>query len=168
MIPRGLLDDIAARKRTRSLDAVGQTDQGEGQLQLSTATTVPLQDNPTDSQPGQLQQSNPSTDSPRVRSIEGSISSLASTRVAGIEAGIRSVAVSPAYATIFYEIARIQAAFPSCNIEIINAEDQMAKKEVAEKQTALDFYYNRNLDTHLEQWFPGTTLNRVLRTPCKM
>ena len=44
---------------------------------------------------------------------------------------------------------------------IRNAEDQMAKKEVAEKQTALDFYYNRNLDTHLEQWFPGTTLNQI-------
>ena len=44
---------------------------------------------------------------------------------------------------------------------IRNAEDQMARKEVAEKQTALDFYYNRNLDTHLEQWFPGTTLNQI-------
>lgn len=44
---------------------------------------------------------------------------------------------------------------------IRNAEDQMAKKEVAEKETALDFYYNRNLDTHLEQWFPGTTLNQI-------
>jgi len=44
---------------------------------------------------------------------------------------------------------------------IREAEDYMAKNEVAEKETALDFYYNRNLDTHLEQWFPGTTLNQI-------
>ncbi len=44
---------------------------------------------------------------------------------------------------------------------IREAEDYMAKNEVAEKETALDFYYNRNLDIHLEQWFPGTTLNQI-------
>jgi len=42
-----------------------------------------------------------------------------------------------------------------------NAEDQMARKEVAEKETALDFYYNRNLDTHIHQWFGGSTLEQV-------
>ena len=42
-----------------------------------------------------------------------------------------------------------------------NAEDQMARKEVAEKETALDFYYNRNLDTHLKQWFGGSTLDQI-------
>ena len=31
---------------------------------------------------------------------------------------------------------------------IREAEDYMAKNEVAEKQTALDFYYNKNLDIH--------------------
>ena len=37
------------------------------------------------------------------------------------------------------------------------AEAYMQKKEIAEKDTALDFYYNRNLDGHLEQWFPGSS-----------
>ena len=101
MIPNGLLADIEARRQSQGLDATSQTGNREGQLQLSQATTVPLQELPTDSQPGQLQQSNPSTDSPRVRSFESSISSSASNRAAGIRAGIRAVAVSSAYATIF-------------------------------------------------------------------
>jgi len=25
--------------------------------------------------------------------------------------------------------------------------------EIAERNTALDFYYNRNLDTHIDEWF---------------
>lgn len=41
------------------------------------------------------------------------------------------------------------------------AEAYMQKKEIAEKDTALDFYYNRNLDSHLEQWFPGSSLSQV-------
>ena len=41
------------------------------------------------------------------------------------------------------------------------AEAYMQKKEIAEKDTALDFYYNRNLDGHLEQWFPGSSLSQV-------
>ena len=41
------------------------------------------------------------------------------------------------------------------------SEDIMMKNEVAEKNVALDFYYNRNLDKHLEQWFPGSTLSQV-------
>ena len=123
MIPNGLLADIETRRQARELAAASQTDISEGQLQESQATTVPLQELPTDSQSGQLQQSNISTDSPRVRSFESSISSSASNRPAGIKAGIRSVAISSAYATIFYELVRIQAAFPSFDIDIINAED---------------------------------------------
>ena len=41
------------------------------------------------------------------------------------------------------------------------ADDYMQKNEVAERNVALDFYYNRNIDVHLQQWFPGTTLNQV-------
>ena len=41
------------------------------------------------------------------------------------------------------------------------AENDFLKKELAEKNTALDFYYNRNLDKHLEQWFPGSSLSQV-------
>ena len=127
MIPNGLLADLEARRQARELDAVSQTGEREGQLQLSQATTVPLQDLPTDSQPGQLQQSNISTDSPRVRSFENSISSSASIMAAGLRAGIRSVAVSSFYDTIFYEIVRIQTAYPSFDIDIINAQDQAAR-----------------------------------------
>ena len=123
MIPNGLLAEIDARRQARESAAASQTDIREGQLHESQATTVPLQE-PTDSQSGQLQQSNISSDSPRVRSFEGSMSSSASNRPAGIQAGIRSVAISSDYAVIFYELARIQAAFPHFDIDIINAEDQ--------------------------------------------
>ena len=128
MIPTGLLDKIAAKQRSKSLDAIDHTDLEEGQLQLSSASTIPL-NNPTDSQPGQLQQPNPSTDSPRVRSSEGSISSLAGNKTDSTYAGIRDVAISPAYPTIFYEIARVQSRFPSSDIEIINAEGQEERAE---------------------------------------
>jgi len=41
------------------------------------------------------------------------------------------------------------------------AENDMKKKDIAEKDTALDFYYNKNMDTHLAQWFPGSSLEQV-------
>ena len=41
------------------------------------------------------------------------------------------------------------------------AENDMKKNEIAEKDTALDFYYNKNMDTHLAQWFPGSSLEQV-------
>ena len=41
------------------------------------------------------------------------------------------------------------------------AESFMKKNRIAEKDTSLDFYYNRNLDKHLEQWFPGSTLSQI-------
>ena len=44
---------------------------------------------------------------------------------------------------------------------IAQNEAYMEDKAVAERNTSLDFYYNRNIDTHLEQWFPGDALNQV-------
>ena len=41
------------------------------------------------------------------------------------------------------------------------AENNWKKNEAAEKDTALDFYYNKNMDTHLAQWFPGSSLEQV-------
>ena len=41
------------------------------------------------------------------------------------------------------------------------AENDLKKDEIAEKDTALDFYYNKKLDTHLAQWFPGSSLEQV-------
>ena len=125
MIPTGLVSKVNARLEAQELAAARQTDNEEGQLQNSQATTAPLQDSP-DSPSGQLQQPT-STDSPRVRSLEGSMSSSASNRPAGIQAGIRSVAISSDYAVIFYELSRIQAAFPQFDIDIINAEDQQER-----------------------------------------
>ena len=48
------------------------------------------------------------------------------------------------------------------------AQDIFESKTVAQKNTALDFYYNRNLDTHIEQWFPGDTLKQVPPFPMRM
>ena len=128
MIPTGLVARVNARVEAQQLAATEQTDNEEGMLQDSQATTTPLID-PTDSPSGQLQQNDTSTDSPRVRSFEASRSNSASDRSADIQPGIRSVAVSSDYAIIFYEIARIQAAFPSFDIDIINAEDQHERAE---------------------------------------
>ncbi len=39
-----------------------------------------------------------------------------------------------------------------------NALDDM----IAEKNTSLDFYYNRNLDEHIQQYFHHSVLNIML------
>ena len=126
---------MLTRKRSKSFPAVGHTDFVEGQLQSNSASTYPRQSSttreqkePTDTQPsGQLQQSNPSVESPQPRLSEGSISFRADNRTADINAGMKTVAVSPEYSTIFYEIVRIQSGLPSFDIEIINAEDQVER-----------------------------------------
>ena len=51
---------------------------------------------------------------------------------------------------------------------IREANRQMEQKEVSEKNTALDFYYNRNMDKHLEQWFSGGNLSQVPPFPQKI
>mgnify|MGYP003119730636 CR=1 FL=1 len=51
---------------------------------------------------------------------------------------------------------------------IRRARENLQAKENAEKATALDFYYNRNLDTHLEQWFPGESLSQVPMFPMRL
>jgi len=45
-----------------------------------------------------------------------------------------------------------------------NAEDMILKDEYAKKQTALDFYYNKNIDSHIEPYFPGHTLSQIPTT----
>ena len=42
-----------------------------------------------------------------------------------------------------------------------NAEDMVLEDEYAKKQTALDFYYNRNIDSHIDPFFPGHTLSQI-------
>ena len=51
---------------------------------------------------------------------------------------------------------------------IRRARENLQSKENAKKATALDFYYNRNLDTHLEQWFPGESLSQVPMFPMRL
>jgi hypothetical protein len=51
---------------------------------------------------------------------------------------------------------------------IRRARENLQAKENAEKATALDFYYNKNLDTHLEQWFPGESLSQVPMFPLRL
>ena len=41
------------------------------------------------------------------------------------------------------------------------AEHDLLKDEYAKKQVALDFYYNRNMDKHIEPHFPGTSLSQI-------
>ena len=51
---------------------------------------------------------------------------------------------------------------------IRRARENLQSKENAIKATALDFYYNRNMDTHLEQWFPGESLSQVPMFPMRL
>ena len=48
------------------------------------------------------------------------------------------------------------------------AREQLQSKDNAKRLTALDFYYNRNMDTHLEQWFPGESLSQVPMFPVRL
>ena len=41
-------------------------------------------------------------------------------------------------------------------------------KREAERQTALDFYYHRNVDRHIEQWFSAKTLEQVPPFPSRI
>ena len=51
---------------------------------------------------------------------------------------------------------------------IRDAQDVFESNQAAEKNTSLDFYYNRNLDKHIEQWFPGDTLKQIPAFPMRM
>ena len=44
---------------------------------------------------------------------------------------------------------------------IRNAQRELESKTIAERNTALDFYYNRNMDTYIEDWFKGKNLSQV-------
>ena len=42
-----------------------------------------------------------------------------------------------------------------------SAQQLLDNKEVAQRNTALDFYYNRNMDKPIEMWFKGKNLSQV-------
>ncbi len=48
------------------------------------------------------------------------------------------------------------------------AQKGFEEKENAERDTALDFYYHRNVDQHIEQWFSPSTLEQVPVFPQKI
>ena len=51
---------------------------------------------------------------------------------------------------------------------IRKAQSGLKAKEDAERGTALDFYYHRNVDKHIEQWFSPSTLEQVPVFPQKI
>jgi len=48
------------------------------------------------------------------------------------------------------------------------AQGGVESKEDAERNAALDFYYNKNMDKHIEQWFPGESLSQVPMFPMRL
>ena len=50
---------------------------------------------------------------------------------------------------------------------IRRAQSGLKEKEDAERSTALDFYYHRNVDHHIEQWFSDSTMKQVPVFPSK-
>ena len=48
------------------------------------------------------------------------------------------------------------------------AQEGVANKEDAEKAVALDFYYHKDVDKHIDQWFSKATLNQVPSFPQKI
>lgn len=48
---------------------------------------------------------------------------------------------------------------------VIKAQKSEDSRKEAERKTAIEFYYNENLDKHLEQWFAGESLQQVPTFP---
>ena len=48
------------------------------------------------------------------------------------------------------------------------AEDDLLSKSRSERDVAIDFYYNKNLDKHIEPWFPGTSLSQIPPAPMQL
>ena len=51
---------------------------------------------------------------------------------------------------------------------IMQGDELSESKKEAELNTALDFYYNKNLDKHIEQWFPGDSLRQIPPFPQRL
>ena len=49
-----------------------------------------------------------------------------------------------------------------------NAEDSLLKEEHAKRETALDFYYNQNMETHIEDYFSGASLSQIPVLPLRL
>ena len=51
---------------------------------------------------------------------------------------------------------------------IMDSREIAESKKNAELNTALDFYFNRDLDKHIEQWFPGDSLKQIPPFPQRL
>ena len=49
-----------------------------------------------------------------------------------------------------------------------DAQDTLLDDEYAKREVALDFYYNRNMENHLEQYFPTQTLRQIPVLPLRL
>ena len=66
-----------------------------------------------------------------------------------------------------------QVVIPEYSVDIVmdsvrRAIQTIANKREAERKTALDFYYHRNVDKHIEQWFSNKTLEQVPPFPSRI
>lgn len=66
-----------------------------------------------------------------------------------------------------------QIVIPELSEQIIlqtvaKAEQEFKEKEMAERMTALDFYYNINMDKHIEQYFSSESLQQIPTFPQKV
>ena len=66
-----------------------------------------------------------------------------------------------------------QVVIPELSEQIIlatvaKAEQEYKEKEMAERMTAMDFYYNVNMDKHIEQYFSSESLQQIPTFPQKV
>ena len=66
-----------------------------------------------------------------------------------------------------------QVVIPELSEQIIlqtvaKAEQEFKEKEMAERMTAMDFYYNINMDKHIEQYFSSESLQQIPTFPQKV
>lgn len=63
-----------------------------------------------------------------------------------------------------------QIVLPELSSELIlqsirTAHEETLQKEVAERKTALDFYYHNDVDKHIDKWFSKSTLDQIPSFP---
>ena len=44
---------------------------------------------------------------------------------------------------------------------IKNAEDMVLKDEYKKRQQSIDFYYNRDIDKYIQDYFPSSSLSQI-------
>ena len=66
----------------------------------------------------------------------------------------------------YYDMVTIQDLGSKAVFESIkNAEDIVLKEEYKRRQMGLDFYYNRDIEDYVKDYFPGTSLSQIPPLP---